>query len=408
MEGAMDSKRREFLSSTAVAATLAATHPLLAQTASTESSAKASPPAGVPAGVPANASSAEYVAPAEVKKIEFNSLRDLDGQAQKVLPPIAFRYISNAAGDQWTRHENELAYKRITITPRYLTGHTDTDTKITLLGATISMPVIVSVMGGHGLAHATAEAGTAQGAHAAGTLFTAGSQSTLSMEQIAQATPGPKWFQIYMPEDPGKAKELLQRAKAAGYRAVVLTIDSVGGAETQAGRRTTFPAIPIGNFPGETSDARPAFKSDMGWDDVAFIQKTSGLPVILKGVLSPEMATLAVEHGCGGIQVSNHGGRSLDDVPATITALPRIAEAVHGRIPIVVDGGIRRGQDVFKALALGANAVGLGRPILYSLALGGWMAVQQTLEQINGELQAAMRHTGLRSVAEISKKSINV
>jgi lactate oxidase len=400
----MNRKRREFLSTTAVAATLAATHPLLGQPLPAEAPATAPPQAPGPA----TSSPAAYVAPAEIKKIEFASLRDLDGQAQKVLPPIAFRYISNAAGDQWTRRENEAAYKRVTITPRYLTGHNDTDTNITLLDAPISMPIIVSVMGGHGLAHVTAEAGTAQGAHAAGTLFTTGSQSTLSMEQIAKATPGPKWFQIYMPEDEGKARELLQRAKAAGFLAVVFTIDSVGGAETQAGRRTTFPAIPIGNFPGETSDARPAFKSNIGWDDVTFIQKISGLPVIPKGVMSPQMAIMAVEHGCAGIQVSNHGGRSLDDVPATISVLPRIAEAVRGRIPIVVDGGIRRGQDVFKALALGANAVALGRPIMYSLALGGWMAVQQVLEHLNGELRAAMRHTGVRNIAEISKQSLNV
>ena len=399
----MNRKRREFLGVTAVAATLTATRPLLGQSLSAE----AAPPA--PPQTPGAASSAAgYVAPAAVKKIEFSSLRDLEGQAQKVLPPIAFTYISNAGGDHWTKRENEAAYKRLTITPRYLTGHTDTDTKMTLLGAPISMPIIISVMGGHGLGHVSAEAGSAQGAQAAGTLLTVGSQSTLSMEQIAQATPGPKWFQIYIPADEGKARELLQRAKAAGYRAVVLTIDSVGGAATQAGRRNTFPPLPIGNFPGETSDARPAFKSNIGWDDVAFLQKVSGLPVILKGVMSAEMATLAIDHGCAGIQVSNHGGRSLDDVPATITVLPRIAEAVRGRIPIVVDGGVRRGQDVFKALALGADAVALGRPILYALSLGGWMAVQQTLEQLNSELQAAMRHTGLRTIAEISKNSINV
>ena len=400
----MNRERRDFLGTTAVAATLAAARPLLGQARSVES------PAAVPpqTGASTSSSSTGYVAPTEIKKIEFGSLRDLDGQAQKILLPIAFNYISSAAGDQWTRRENEAAYKRITITPRYLTGHSDTDTKITLLGASMSMPILVSVMGGHGLGHATAEGGSAQGAHAAGTLFTAGSQSTLSMEQIAQATPGPKWFQIYMPEDEGKARELLQRAKASNYRAVVLTIDSVGGAESQAGRRTTFPPIPIGNFPGETSDARPAFKSSIGWEDVAFIQKISGLPVILKGVMSPEMANLAIEHGCAGIQVSNHGGRSLDDVPATITVLPHIADAVRGRIPIVVDGGIRRGQDAFKALALGATAVALGRPIMYSLALGGWMAVQQVLEQLNSELQAAMRHTGVRNIAQITRKSISV
>ena len=146
----------------------------------------------------------------------------------------------------------------------------------------------------------------------------------------------------------------------------------------------------------------------MDWAFADRVRKSWKGKFLIKGMDTREDARLCVEHGIDGILVSNHGGRSLDDVPATITVLPRIAEAVRGRIPIVVDGGIRRGQDAFKALALGATAVALGRPIMYSLALGGWMAVQQVLEQLNSELQAAMRHTGIRNIAEITRKSITV
>lgn len=398
----MDRNRRDFLSVTAVAATLTAAGSLLAQTHSLPAAEESSPQAPAAAK-----STSTYQAPAEVKKIEIINLRELEGLAQKVIPAGAFGYISSAAGDEWTKRENEAAFKRLTITPRYLSGYKEANLTTTLLGAKIAMPIITSVMGSHGMGHVTAEAGTAKGTHAAGTLFTAPSQSTLSMEEIAQASPGPKWFQIYFPEDQGKAKELLQRAKAAGYLAVVLTIDSGGGVPSnrETDRRNHWSSpLPIGNFPGRVSGERAAFKSNLGWDDVAFIQQVSGLPVILKGVLSPELAAMAVEHGCAAIQVSNHGGRNLDDVPATITVLPRIAEAVGGRIPIIIDGGIRRGQDVFKALALGASAVAIARPIMYGLALGGWMGVQVVHEHLKGELEMTMRHAGARSIGEITKR----
>ncbi|MFY9530912.1 MAG: alpha-hydroxy acid oxidase [Candidatus Acidiferrales bacterium] len=398
----MDRKRRDFLSATAAAATLTAARPLLAQTTSPKTSAAAaSPPAPAPTQSPST-----YQAPTEIKKIEIINLRELEAAAQKIIPPGGFGYISSAAGDEWTKRENEAAYKRLTIVPRYLTGYADADLAITLLGARISMPIITSVMGGQGMAHVTAEAGTAKGTDAAGTLFTAGSVSTLSMEQIAQASPGPKWFQIYLPPDQGTARQLLQRAKAAGYLAIVVTIDAFVSSNRETDQRNHFHApLPTGNFPGQSGGyGTHPFKTDLSWDDVAFVQKASGLPVVLKGVMSPALAVTAAEHGCAGIQVSNHGGRSLDDIPATITVLPRIADAVAGRISIVVDGGIRRGQDVFKALALGANAVAIGRPILYGLALGGWMGVQGVLEHLKGELEMTMRLAGAKSIADISKQ----
>lgn len=402
MEIKREMKRREFLTATATAATLAAAAPLVAQAAPAQVSAAAAKP-------PVSAAEAEapsaYNAPTEVKKLEILNLRELEAAAQKVIPPGGFGYISSAAGDEWTKRENETAFKRLTIEPRYLTGYDDADLSTTLLGAKLSMPIITSVMGGHGLGHVSAEAGTAKGAHAAGTLFTSGSQSTLPLEEIAQASPGPKWFQIYMPPDQGKARDLLLRAKAAGFLAVVLTIDAFVSSNRETDQRNHFRSpLPYGNFPGQARGyGRSPFKTNLSWDDVAFIQKVTGLPVLIKGVMSAQQAAEAVEHGCGGIQVSNHGGRSLDDVPATITALPRIADAVRGRIAIVMDGGVRRGQDVFKALALGANAVALGRPVMFGLALGGWMGVQSVLEHLRDELKMTMRLAGVKSIGEINK-----
>ena len=399
----MDQKRRDFLTATAAAATLGAAAPLLGQPAPAAAEAAA---AQMPSPT---VSVAGYDAPTEIKKIDIINLRELEGLAQKIIPTGGFGYISSAAGDEWTRRENEAAYKRLTIVPRYLSGYKDAEMSTTLLGSKIAMPIITSVMGGHGMAHVTAEAGTAKGTDAAGTLMEVPSQSTLSLEQIAKASPGPKWFQIYFPDDPGVARELLQRAKAAGYLAIVLTIDGVSNGNRETDRRNHFVnPLPQGNFPEPRARGTRPFKPDLGWEDVAFIQKTTGLPVVLKGVLSPELAVMAVEHGCAGIQVSNHGGRNLDDTPASITVLPRIVDAVGGRLTIIIDGGIRRGQDVFKALALGANSVAIARPVMFGLALGGWMGVQTVLEHLKGELEFTMRLAGAKTLGEISRHYLNV
>ena len=398
----MDRKRRDFLSATAMAATLSAAGPLLAQ------KVPGMPEEEEPQQSPAPAKSAPvYNAPNEIKRPEFYNLRELEGLAEKIIPAGGFGYIASAAGDEWTKRENELAYKRVTVTPRYLSGYDDSDMTTTLLGAKLAMPIITSVMGNHGLAHVTAEAGTAKGTDAAGTIFTSPSGSSVALEEIAKASPGPKWFQIYLPEDRGWATELLQRAKAAGYLAVVLTIDGVVYSNRETDRRNKFvsPLRP-GNNPKDNNTVNRRMKPNLGWDDVAFIQKVTGLPVVLKGVLAPEMAVEAVERGCGAVQVSNHGGRNLDDVPASLTVLPRIADAVGRRIPIIVDGGIRRGQDVFKALALGANAVAIGRPVMYGLALGGWMGVRAVHEHLREELEITMRLAGARTIPEITRRFI--
>jgi len=387
----MDRTRRNFLSATAAAVTLSTTLPTALAHGDSETVVQDT-----------------YAAPTEVKSIDIINLRELEPAAQKLIPTGGFGYISSAAGDEWTKRENEAAFKRITIVPRYLTGYKDADRSTTLLGTKVSMPIIVSAMAGHGMAHVTAEVGSAKGTGEVGALYTAASLSTNTMEEIAAASSGPKWFQIYLPADRGKAREILDRAKAAGYRAIILTIDTVVPSNRETDRRNHFRSpLPIGNFPGESGAyAAAPIKRDLNWDDVEFIGMTTGLPVLLKGVLSPPLAVAAVEHGCAGIQVSNHGGRQLDDVAASITVLPRIAEAVHGRATILVDGGVRRGQDVFKALALGANAVAIGRPVLYGLALGGWMGVHAVLQHLDGELEMTMRLAGARTIAEISRSYI--
>lgn len=386
----MNHTRRDFLSATAAAMTLSSALPTLAN-------AEPAPAQNAPV--------ASYNAPTEIKAIDFINLRELEPAAQKVIPSGGFGYISSAAGDEWTKRENEASFKRVTIVPRYLSGYKDADRSTTVLGSHLGTPLMCSAMAAHAMAHETAEIGSAQGTNAAKALYCAASLSTKTLEEIAQACPGPKWFQIYLPEDRGLAAAVLGRAKAAGYTAIVLTIDTVVSSNRETDRRNHFVSpFPSGNFSGQpTAYGRFALKRDLDWSDVQFIQKTTGLPVLLKGVLSPELATAAIEHGCAGVQISNHGGRQLDDVAGAFTVLPRIAEALHGRGVIVIDGGIRRGQDVFKCLALGANVCAIGRPVLYGLALGGWMGAQAVFQHLDGELEMTMRLAGARSIGEISR-----
>jgi isopentenyl diphosphate isomerase/L-lactate dehydrogenase-like FMN-dependent dehydrogenase len=396
----MARNRRDFLTSTAVAAALTGSVALLKP-----SLVAAADDTGPPLQHFTN-----YDAPTDVKVIEIINLRELEGRAQKVIPPGGFGYIVGAAGDEWTKHENEAAYKRVTIMPHYLSGLDSADTSTTLLGNKISMPIIVTVMGGHGLAHASAEAGTAKGAAAAGTLMIVPSQANVTLEDTMKAGDNPKFFQIYIPQDRGMTRDVLLRAKAAGYKAITVTIDAFVSSNRETDTRNHFHSpLPNANFPKFVGGyGTSPFKENLGWDDIAFVRETTGLPVFIKGVLSPALATEAIKHGVAGIQVSNHGGRQLDDTPASFTMLPRIAEAVGGRMTIIVDGGIRRGQDVFKALAMGANACAIGRPMLYALSLGGWMGVQGALEHLNGELKMTMRLAGVKSIADISKANLNV
>ena len=341
-----------------------------------------------------------YVQPTGERRLVIGSLEDLEGQAAQVIPAGAFAYIAAGADNQLTLRENRRAFDRIQLLPQYLVGKPAPDLSTTLLGQRLSMPIITAPMGAHGLAHTSAELGSARGTGEAGTLYTTSTAANRTIEDIANATSGPKWFQLYLHDDRGPSRELLQRAKAAGYTAIVFTIDAFAPGASDETVRLGFsfpPSLPLVN-----SGTAP-FKKSLSWDDVDFIRESSDLPLILKGVVSPGLARQAAERGVAALQVSNHGGRGLDGVPAAIDLLPDIVEAVGGRMPIIMDSGIRRGTDVFKALALGANAVALGRPVLYGLALGGADGVKSVYDRISAELVRAMTIAGVATIGEIKK-----
>jgi lactate oxidase len=401
---AMNLMRRDFLLSgtLAAAATVTSNGPVLAQN---------SPPADAGMQQPAY-STAPYEGSKADQKIRIINLIEIEGEAQKILPAGGFGYISSGSGSNWTRQENMAAYQRVFIDPQPLGGTEKVDLRTEILGSKLSMPIIIPPMGSHGLAHVSKEGGTATAAHAVGTLMLTSTQSNLSMEEIATFNPGPKWFQLYYMKDRGVVRELAQRAKAAGYTAIAPTVDNLFGYPREENIRNEFRpprSLGKGNAPHSIADraaailALDARKRDLNWDDLEFLKKESGLPVIVKGVLSAKVAAMAVKRGMDAVYVSNHGGRAFDGVQATITALPRIVDAVDGKVPIICDGGIRRGTDVFKALALGANVVACGRPVLYGLALGGAQGAQSVLEYLRDNLALVMRLAGTPSIKDISR-----
>lgn len=298
-----------------------------------------------------------------------------------------------------TLRQNRKALDRIQLLPHYLVNKPAPDLSTTLLGHKLSMPIITAPMGAHGLAHKSAELGSAKGTGDAGTLYTAATPSNETLEDIATATNGPKWFQLYLHDERELSRDLLKRAKAAGYSAIVFTIDAFAPGASDETVRLGFsfpPSLPLVN------SKTGIFKSSLGWNDVDFIQQTTDLPLVLKGVVTPEIAEEAVKRGVAAVQVSNHGGRGLDGVPGAIDLLPGVVKAVNGRIPVLMDSGIRRGTDVFKALALGADAVALGRPVLYGLSLGGPQGVTSVYERIGAELSRAMMIAGVANIKEIN------
>ncbi|MBL8642811.1 MAG: alpha-hydroxy-acid oxidizing protein, partial [Rhodospirillaceae bacterium] len=334
--------------------------------------------------------------------LNIANLHELEAEAAKMLAAGPFGYIAGGAGDEWTLRENRRAFDDVQIIPRRLTGFGLPNLSTTVLGAKMSLPVMVSPMAGQGLAHVSAEAGNAKGAGAAGAVFCAPTMSNVTLEEIAAATPGPKWFQLYYAKDPGLNREWIKRIEAAGYGAIIFTVDLEFPGNREADRRNNFAfpnSLPFANLSGPAATGgfaglRDVVKGDLSWADLEFLRKESKLPVIVKGVLSPADAALCVERGAAAVQVSNHGGRQLDGVPAAIAALPAIVEAVQGRVPVIMDGGVRRGIDVFKALALGASAVAIGRPALYGLTLGGWQGVKSVLDKLRGEFMLAMKLSG--------------
>jgi 4-hydroxymandelate oxidase len=330
---------------------------------------------------------------------DVRSARDYEAHARARLHAQAWSYFDDHAGSGATRRGNRAAWDRVSLLPRVLRAVDRVDTGVQLLGRRYPSPLLVAPMALQRLAHDDGELGMALAAAAQGAGLVLAMQTSVALEQVAAAVRdepgrGPLWFQLSFLGDRSATLELVRRAEAAGYEALVLTVD----AAVRAARPLVLPA-------GVRSVHAPpgtVFHHAPGWDDVAWLQGETRLPVVLKGVLHPADARECARLGVAGLVVSNHGGRILDGAAATAGALPRIAETLGGRLPLLVDGGLADGTDVLKALALGAHAVLLGRPVLHGLAAAGAAGAAHVLRLIHDELQLAMAQCGVRSAAEVS------
>jgi lactate oxidase len=354
-----------------------------------------------------------YKASTAERALQIVNLDLLEAEAKRMLPEAGYVFVSGGSGSEWTLRENRRAFDDFPILPQRLMGvaANDVDLRIRLLGHDLPFPILVAPMGAHAMVHDKAEADTAAGTGAAGTLYESSGASTKPLEEIARATKGPKWFQLYFNSDVGVTRSLLQRAREAGYSAVILTADALGPGQSDAFialGRPFRPGMTFGNHDPQYGGSGDFLdqKVDLTWDDIDFVHEGSGLPVVVKGILRPEDAWQAIKAGAVAIQVSNHGGRQQDGVPASISMLPAVADAVGGQVPILVDGGVRHGIDVFRALALGATAVAVGRPVLYGLAVGGAEGVRSVLEYLRDDLKTAMLLSGARKVSDITRTSL--
>jgi 4-hydroxymandelate oxidase len=370
-----------------------------------------STPPGVAAVATAGgAAAAQGGAAGPDRALRIVSPERLEAEARAALPPEVYAFIAGWAGAGLTHRADRAALDAAAVTPRMLTGAGPADLSLTLLGRRLPHPVVVAPMGLHGLAHPRAEAATAEGAAAAGALFTAAMVATRSLEEVAAAMgpEAPRWFQMYVPRDRAVTLDLAARAEAAGYAALVLTVDAPVAAAFREHDLANGFAAPAALGAGNDRPgvyAHPlmsATDATLAWADVEWLRARTPLPLVLKGILSPRDAARAVQAGAGAVVVSSHGGRQFDGAPAAFAALPRCAAAVEGRIPVLMDGGVRRGLDVLKALAAGADAVMLGRPVWWGLALGGAAGVRSVLERVVAELSTAMRLSGCATLAEVT------
>jgi 4-hydroxymandelate oxidase len=331
------------------------------------------------------------------------SLPDFESLARTRISHGAWERIQGGAADELTVRWNREAYEHIRLRPRVLVDVSKLDTRVQLFGQELPFPILLAPTGAQGFVYPNGDLAAARGAGAAQATLVISSSASLRAEEIAKAATGPVWFQLYVQKDRGFTHDLVQRAESAGCRALCVTVDSpTHGARNREERaRGELPERPLPNLQG-----KDYLDPTLTWKDIDWLRSFAKTPVLLKGILNPDDAAIAVKAGVSGIVVSNHGGRNLDTVPATIDALPLVVEKVEGRIPVIVDGGIRRGTDVLKALALGAKAVGIGRPYLYGLGVGGAEGVTRVVEILRKEFEMAMMLTGRATIASIDRSVI--
>lgn len=346
-------------------------------------------------------------------------LDEYEQQARAKLPADVFDYVYGGSDDESSLRDSRKAFDAWWLRPHVLVDVSRCDTSVSLLGTTLSHPLVVAPMAYQCLAHPDGEVATARAAGSLGGLMTVSTMASRTLEDVARAASGPLWFQVYCFRDRAVTTALIRRAEAAGYRALVLTVDTPRLSRRMRDMRSGFglPAhVRAANFdldvsqalatraPGESGIAAHAsrdFDTALTWEAVAWVRSVSKLPVLLKGVLTAEDAERAAAAGVDGLVVSNHGGRQLDGALPPLEALPEVVAAVRGRCEVLVDGGIRRGTDVLKALALGAKAVMVGRPVYWGLAAGGEEGVGHLLSLLREELELALALSGRPSLAAL-------
>lgn len=346
------------------------------------------------------------------------TVADFEPVAKQRMTHMAYEYVAGGAGDEITLRENQVAFDRLRLHPRVLVDVSALDTRVTLFDQTLAFPILLAPTAYHRLVHPEGEIATVRGAAAAGATLVASSFATTTIEDMAKAARSPLWFQLYVNKDRGFTRDLVQRAESAGCRALCVTVDSPATGlrlrETRSGfalppgvERANLAALGTGVAGGAHRSPEGTIYSavldpTLTWKEIEWLRGITRLRVLLKGVLSPEDASKGADNA-DGIIVSNHGARNLDTVPATIDALPRVADAVGGRVPILMDGGVRRGTDVLKALASGASAVLIGRPYLFGLAAQGADGVTKVVQILRRELEVSMALAGRRSIKEIDR-----
>jgi isopentenyl diphosphate isomerase/L-lactate dehydrogenase-like FMN-dependent dehydrogenase len=366
---------------------------------------------------------------------------DLRRIARRRLPRAVFDFVEGGAGDELTVARNRAALERLLLEPRVLVDVSKREQATTVLGERVATPVLVSPTGMAGLCWPRGEVMAARGAHEAGTIYTLSTHASCSIEEVAAGAPGPLWFQLYVWQNRDLTRSFIERARAAGYRALVLTVDVPIVSRRERDLRNGFtvpprvtvrnaldtlrrprwvrrvllgPRLTLANLVGAPGAPRTDIVTlggvahrqvdpSVSWADLAWFRGLWAGPLLLKGVLRAEDARRAVDHGVDGVIVSNHGGRQLDGAPASIETLPAIVDAVGTRAEVLMDGGVRRGADVVRALALGARAVMIGRPYLYGLAAGGQAGVRRVLQILHGEVDHALALIGVPRVADLDR-----
>lgn len=354
----------------------------------------------------------------------YINLEDFERVAKTKLSKQAYDYYASGAHDEVTLGRNREAFSEIHLHYKVLVDVSQRDLSTEVLGHHLSMPVIIAPTAFHALADPKGEVATATAANRAKTVMTLSTLSTMPMEEVGQAAGSGFWFQLYFYRDREATRALVERAEKAGASALVLTVDAplLGFREADVRNRFTLPpglslvnmlAYPeeFVHLPDTDGSGLAAYfvsliECSLTWKDLAWLKSITDLPLIIKGVVRPDDALRAIDHGADGIVVSNHGGRQLDSSPATIEVLPAIAEALDGRLPILLDGGVRRGTDVLKAIALGADAVLIGRPILWGLAADGSDGVTEVLEMLRAEIDLALALCGTPTLADIDRSLV--